>query len=128
MARKIINVEISHMEYPDVGIGFLDECKVKIRRALPGQLVLAVIKKKREGIITAALLEVLERAGYEITPHCQSQPFCNSCLFQTMTYDKHIEIKERMILDLFKKHSIEYESYEGIIRSPDVFGDRKSVV
>ncbi len=112
-------VEIIDMEFPNIGIAMYNDRKVQIKNALIGQKVNTFIKKSRKGYV-GARTEVVEKASYEIEPKCEDFRICGGCTFQSITYEKELSLKEKLVLDIFEKNKVEYKEYLGINKSPSI--------
>lgn len=125
-------VVITGYEFPNKGIAFVDDRKVTVKGAFLGQKVRIRITKAKNGKGEGRLLEVLEKSGDETaTPMCTHFGQCGGCTYQTYTYEKQLEIKERQVHDLLDsvcKDSISRNyTWEGIIGSPVVEGYRNKM-
>ena len=65
-----LTLKINSIEFPSTGISEAEGKKIYVKGAFPGQVVKATVKKNREGYAEAKLVELLERAGYEIPATC----------------------------------------------------------
>lgn len=94
---------------------------LRVKDVLPGQTIRARIIKKRAGRPEGSLVEVTERAEYECESQCSVFPDCGGCAYQTVPYEKQLEIKSGMIRELLGSAIGEerFERiYKGIIPSP----------
>ncbi len=127
---KIKNVEtvidIVDMEFPNIGIGYYEDRKVKIKNTLTGQKIHTFLAKKRKSVI-GNRSTVWAPADYEITPKCEDFKICGGCTFQNVTYEKELEIKEKLVKDLFIKENVSMGEYVGINKSPSIEGYRNKM-
>ncbi len=63
---------------------------VTVKNVIPGQRIRFRLKKKGVG----DFFELLERSLYETIEACKAFQVCGGCIYQTMEYDKQLEIKE----------------------------------
>ncbi|WP_250277421.1 23S rRNA (uracil(1939)-C(5))-methyltransferase RlmD [[Clostridium] colinum] len=122
MARKkyieqVVNIE--QTEFPNYGIGYFEGNKVYIKNTITGQKVKTLIKKKKQKY-EGRLLEILEKADYEISPDCEYSGICGGCTYQNITYDKELEIKKTNVLNILKNENIEDFEFLGINKSPNI--------
>ena len=79
---------------------FVQEKPLNVKGALPGQKIRVTVgrsgKRRREG----RLVEVLERAPYEIDPPCPHADKCGGCSYQTVPYEIQTQWKETQVRDL----------------------------
>ena len=72
-----LTLKINSLEFPSTGISECEGKKIYVKGAFPGQTVKATVKKKRDEYAEAKLVEVIERAEYEIPAPC---PHFGGCL------------------------------------------------
>lgn len=97
--RKGLEVEldIERMEFPNKGIAHYEGHKIAVKNAFTGQKVLARLTRFRATYVEAKILEVICRAEFEEDSFCEHFGKCGGCSFQTVPYEKQIEIKEGMV-------------------------------
>ena len=116
---------IERYDFPNKGSFQVDERKVTIKGALPGQKVKYMVTKKKSGMAEGKVLEVLERSPLEdVEPTCPYFGACGGCAYQTMSYDNQLKLKSDMVKTLLDRvllaedsNSKDYE-WEGILGSP----------
>ena len=109
---------IERIDFPNKGIMNVDEERLVVKNALPGQKVLAAVTKKRKGKGEGRLLEVLERSPLETAEHpCRHFGVCGGCLYQTIPYEEQLKIKEAQVRRLLDEVCESYK-FEGIKPSP----------
>lgn len=118
---------IEDIEFPAEGIAICEDKKVYIKGAVPGQKVTARITKKREDYAKAKLICVKENIPEAIEPACPDFGNCGGCIYQFLTYEDQLKLKEKQVLNLFKKAGIDGFKYEGILGSPEVFEYRNKM-
>ena len=86
---------IEKVDFPNKGIVITDGQKVTVKNGMPGQKVRFMINKKRSGRAEGRLLEVLEKSPLETRePVCSIFPECGGCMYQTMSYENQLKMKE----------------------------------
>ena len=89
---------IERYDFPNKGSFQVDERKVTIKGALPGQKVKYMVTKKKSGMAEGKVLEVLERSPLEdVEPTCPYFGACGGCAYQTMSYDNQLKLKADMV-------------------------------
>ncbi len=121
MSKKYLESEftITDIEFPNKGIGFWEDRRVSVKNTIPGQRIIADIKKKRKQY-EGRLRKIAEKADYEIEPECTAFGKCGGCTYQNISYEKELEIKKKMVLDLLNKAGIKDYEFMGIKASPDI--------
>lgn len=128
MSKKYLNsqFEITDIEFPNKGIGLWDDKKVSVKNTLPGQTVIADVKKKRKQF-EGRLHQIVKKADYETEPMCQAFGLCGGCTYQNISYEKELEIKQKMVLDLLNKAGIKDYEFCKIKGSPSTTGYRNKM-
>ena len=118
---------IEKVDFPNKGYVQVEDQKVVVKNGIPGQKVRFMINKKRSGRAEGRLLEVLEKSPLETRePACQEFPACGGCMYQTMSYEAQLEMKERQVRDLLNSVTEAYQ-WDGIFGSPIEFGYRNKM-
>ena len=65
-----LTLKINNIKFPSTGISECEGKKIYVKGAFPEQTVKATVKKNRDGYAEAKLVEVIEKAEYEINPPC----------------------------------------------------------
>ena len=129
---------IEKIDFPNKGCIQVDDQKVIVKNGIPGQKVKFVIQKKRSGKVQGRLLEVLEKSPLETRkPVCSSFPACGGCMYQTMSYQDQLKMKERQVRELLEPVLVRKGQtdegghadylWEGIYGSPVEFGYRNKM-
>lgn len=120
---------IEKVDFPNKGIVITDGQKVTVKNGMPGQKVRFMINKKRSGRAEGRLLEVLEKSPLETRePVCSIFPECGGCMYQTMSYENQLKMKEQQIRELLEG-ALDGASchWEGIHGSPMEFRYRNKM-
>lgn len=124
---EIYEAVVEKIEFPNKGILHVEEEKVIVKNAIPGQKVRFVINKKRNGKCEGRLLEVLEASPLEQSEDaCPHFGVCGGCLYQSLPYEEQLKIKEEQIKALLDGVCKSYE-FEGIKGSPISDGYRNKM-
>lgn len=124
---EIYEAVVEKVEFPNKGILHVEEEKVIVKNAIPGQKVRFVINKKRNGKCEGRLLEVLEASSLERREDaCPHFGVCGGCLYQSLPYEEQLKIKEEQIKALLDSVCKSYE-FEGIKGSPISDGYRNKM-
>ncbi len=121
---------VERVDFPNKGIVRCEDCLVTVKGVLPDQKILFTLTKKRNGKGEGRLVRVLERADCEIESLCPHFADCGGCAYQTLPYQKQLELKESQVLRLlqpiFEKQELD-KIFEGIKPSPLQFGYRNKM-
>ena len=120
---------IEKVDFPNKGIVITDGQKVTVKNGMPGQKVRFMINKKRSGRAEGRLLEVLEKSPLETRePVCSIFPECGGCMYQTMSYENQLKMKEQQVRELLEG-ALDGASchWEGIHGSPTEFRYRNKM-
>ena len=129
---------IENVDFPNKGIVQVEDKKVIVKNAMPGQKVRFMINKKKGSRLEGRLLEVLEKSPLETrNPVCSIFPDCGGCMYQTMSYESQLEMKAEQIkklIDQAVKSGGQVDEqgnpdyiFEGIKGSPKEFAYRNKM-
>lgn len=133
---------VERLDFPNKGIVRCGEEFAVVKNTLPGQRVSFLVNKKRNGRAEGRLVEVVERALYEIESPCPHFDECGGCSYQNLPYEKQLELKEtqirRLLSPAFQKQMLldnrdiddaQYmdKIFEGIKASPVQFEYRNKM-
>ena len=94
---------IEKIDFPNKGRIRVENEIVTVKNGIPGQKVKFLINKKRSGRAEGRLLEVLEKSPLETRkPVCKSFPACGGCMYQTMSYEEQLKMKEQQVRSLIE--------------------------
>lgn len=121
---------IEKVEFPNKGIVSVEgeDKKVIVKNGIPGQKVRFVVNKMRKGKAEGRLLEVLEKSELEQRePVCSIFPACGGCMYQTMPYEKQMEMKRQQVKEILDAAIVGDYIFEGVKASPKEFGYRNKM-
>ncbi len=109
---------IIRVDFPNKGILQIEDEKVSVKNAVPGQKICFVVSKARKGKNEGRLVEVLEKSPLETEePKCIHFGPCGGCTYQTIPYQVQLEIKEAQVKRLLDPVCKDYR-FDGIKGSP----------
>ena len=129
---------VERIDFPNKGRVHVEGETVTVKNAIPGQKIRFQINKKERTAWDGRLLEVTEKSPMEKRdPVCSIFPSCGGCMYQTMSYENQLEMKDRQIRELLEDALIQggqtdaegkadFE-WEGIHGSPIEFGYRNKM-
>ena len=121
---------IEKVEFPNKGIVSVEgeEKKVLVKNGIPGQKIRFCVNKMRKGKAEGRLLEVLEKSPLEERdPVCSIFPACGGCMYQTMPYEKQMQMKGEQVKEILDAVVREDYVFEGVKASPKEFAYRNKM-
>lgn len=121
---------IEKVEFPNKGIVSVEgeEKKVIVKNGIPEQKIRFAVNKMRKGKAEGRLLEVLEKSPLETRePVCSIFPACGGCMYQTMSYEDQMKMKEHQVKEILDAAIIGDYEFEGIKASPKEFAYRNKM-
>ncbi len=122
-----VTIKIEKTEFPSVGISEFEGKKLYIKGAFPGQTVKGTVKKKRDTYADVKLVEVLEKAPYEIEAPCPHFGVCGGGSSQNLTYEKQLELLSDEVCELFEDKDIPMGMYLGVKGSENTWEYRNKM-
>ena len=121
---------IEKVEFPNKGIVSVEgeDKNVIVKNGIPGQKVRFAVNKMRKGKAEGRLLEVLEKSPLEQRePVCSIFPACGGCMYQTMPYEKQMEMKGQQVKEILDAAIVGDYIFEGVKASPKEFAYRNKM-
>lgn len=89
---------VKRVEFPNKGIVITEEGeKVIVKNTIPGQKVSFLVNKVKKGKAEARLLETVENSPLEQEATCPHFGMCGGCTYQSLPYEKQLEMKETQV-------------------------------
>lgn len=122
---------IKEIKFPNKAAVHCEDGSVCIvKGGLPGQRVLFVVQKMRNGRGQGRLLEILKPADNETASPCPHFGQCGGCSYQTLPYEAQLALKEEqgkaLLVPVLEKQEKEYR-WESIHPNPAVYGYRNKM-
>ena len=119
---------IEKVEFPNKGIVSIEDKNVLVKNGIPGQKIKFCINKMRKGKAEGRLLEVVEQSPVETRkPVCSIFPACGGCMYQTMSYEEQLRMKEAQVKEILDGAIVGDYEYEDIKASPKEFAYRNKM-
>ena len=100
----VLEVLIEKLVQGGSGLARLDSGQaVFVPGVLPGERVIVTIRKKRKGVLEAALVKVLTPSKDRITPLCNGDLECTGATWPHIAYPAQLKHKQEILLDTLKK-------------------------
>ncbi|MGN0394413.1 MAG: 23S rRNA (uracil(1939)-C(5))-methyltransferase RlmD, partial [Coprococcus sp.] len=129
--HDIVEGVIDKYDFPNKGSFVIDDRRVVVKGALPGQKISCMITKLRKDKAEGRLIDVIEPSELEnAKPCCSLFGVCGGCTYQTLSYDNQLGLKEKLVKQLLDG-VIDSEAHpykwEGILGSPVTSGYRNKM-
>ena len=121
---------IEKVEFPNKGIVSVEgeQNKVIVKNGIPGQKIRFAVNKMRKGKAEGRLFEVIEHSVLETRePVCSIFPDCGGCMYQTMSYEDQMKMKEAQVKEILDAAIVGDYEFEGMKRSPKEFAYRNKM-
>lgn len=122
-----IEVLIEGTEFPSKGYGYKNNLKIYAKNTFPGQKVFGRVSKKKIDYAEIKVLDIVERAEYEIEQKCPHSGVCGGCSSQTVPYEKQLDIKINQVKELFNESGASIGEFLGIEHSPTIWEYRNKM-
>ena len=118
-----ITLEISHIAFGGKGLAKPEGFAVFVDKAVPGDVVQALITRKKKNYAEARVLELLTASSDRIDPECPYSGYCGGCKWQFLGYDKQLFYKQQHVAEaLAHIGGVETVAVHETIPSKRVFG------
>ncbi|MBX3706543.1 MAG: 23S rRNA (uracil(1939)-C(5))-methyltransferase RlmD [Pseudomonadales bacterium] len=115
---RLVEVSVDYLAEDGLGAGTVDDRTLRLRNALPGERVEAVVRKRRHGTWFAETIAVREPAPERVVPPCAAFPRCGGCVLQHQDYRAQLRHKEAGLIALLHARGITPESLRPPVTGP----------
>ena len=123
-----LTLEISHIAFGGKGLAKPDGFAVFVDKAVPGDVVLALITRKKKNYAEARVLELLTASSDRIDSKCPYSGYCGGCKWQFLDYEKQLVYKQQHVAEaLAHIGGIETAPVHKTIPSKRIFGYRNKM-
>lgn len=100
---QIATGKVVKVDFPNKGIVMTNDGeKVIVKNTIPGQVVSFGVNKARKGKYEGRLLEVVEQSPLEQESPCPHFGECGGCIYQSLSYEDQLAIKEQQVKELME--------------------------
>lgn len=92
-------LEITSLAFEGYGIARLDGMVYFVKNAIPGDIVKALITKKRKSYIEATVEEIIQPSKFRREPRCEYFNDCGGCALQNLPYEQQLYWKKQFVYD-----------------------------
>ncbi|MEI8366485.1 MAG: 23S rRNA (uracil(1939)-C(5))-methyltransferase RlmD [Parachlamydiaceae bacterium] len=106
MIKKLsAEINISSLSKKGHGLGLIvdTERQVEVPFTVPGDKVRAHLLRKRGGVSSSLLEEIITPSPLRIVPRCIHFASCGGCRWQQLDYEEQLKIKQKQIESLFRE-------------------------
>jgi len=123
-----LTLEISRIAFGGKGLAKPDGFAVFVDKAVPGDVVQALITRKKKNYAEARVLELLTASSDRIEPGCPYSGYCGGCKWQFLDYEKQLVYKQQHVAEaLAHIGGIETAPVHKTIPSKRIFGYRNKM-
>jgi 23S rRNA (uracil1939-C5)-methyltransferase len=94
-----LELAIDTLAYGGQGIGRVDGFVVFVRGALPGDLALVEVTRRKSGFAEARLISLVAPSPRRTPFRCDHAPDAGGCEWQTFDYSGQLEFKHRQVVE-----------------------------
>lgn len=122
--NQYVEVEINEFSKKGNGVGFFKResgtiSKIEVSFTMPGDLVRALVTRKKNNIFTGKLEEILRESPLRIKPKCIHFSVCGGCRLQHLPYTSQVQNKETQVINYFKDLINQDVTVNPIVQSRD---------
>jgi len=123
-----LELKITDIAFGGKGLARVNGLAVFVQQAIPLDVVIARITKKKKQYAEARIDTLLEPSPFRITPPCIYSGFCGGCKWQFMNYEKQLDYKQQHVAESFEHIGlIKDVSVHATIPSKLIFGYRNKM-
>jgi 23S rRNA (uracil1939-C5)-methyltransferase len=125
---EIVELTIESLGFEGKSIARLDGKVIFVKGGLPGDKVIAEIRKSKKKHSEAVIREIIEPSLVRREPVCGLFGECGGCSWQQCQYQEQLRWKEQTVVDCFERlGKIDYGERRSIIGSPQEFNYRNKM-
>ncbi|MGB2929446.1 MAG: 23S rRNA (uracil(1939)-C(5))-methyltransferase RlmD [Desulfobacterales bacterium] len=125
---QLVELEISGIAFGGKGLARVNGLAVFVDGAVPLDLVIARIVKKKKQYAEARVHTLVTPSPFRIPPDCMYSGFCGGCKWQFLDYSKQLEYKQQHVLESIERIGLIRDvPVHPTISSPATFGYRNKM-
>jgi len=126
--QQIVELKIESIGLEGIAVARLDNLVYFLKKAVPGDKVLAEVQRKRRNHAEAKVIEVLEASPNRIEAKCSHFVSCGGCSWQNLQYEQQLYWKRQHVKDAFERiGKVEYKSIAETLPAPKPFNYRNKM-
>ena len=109
MGRRNKTKRLVEGEVVDIGAKGMAVCRTDegevflVQDAVPGDRISALLIRKRKGMWTGSIQEILRLSPHRVDPPCIHFEYCGGCKWQNLSYSSQIELKEKSVREAMRR-------------------------
>lgn len=104
MKGKILsNLEVLDMADEGRALARHEGLVVFIRKAVPGDVVDVIVRKKHSSYLEAEVVNVVKPSEMRTTPFCSHFGTCGGCKWQYLSYENQLHFKQKMVFEAMSR-------------------------
>lgn len=112
----LLELEIESLGFEGISIARKDGQVYFVKGGLPGDVVIAQLRKKHKTYIEASIKNILKKSEDRIEPFCKYFGNCGGCSWQCLTYEKQLEWKKKQVIDAYERiGKLEVKEYNDVM-------------
>jgi 23S rRNA (uracil1939-C5)-methyltransferase len=125
---QLVELEISGIAFGGKGLARVDGLAVFVDGAVPLDLVIARIVKKKKQYAEARVHTLVTPSPHRIIPDCMYSGFCGGCKWQFLAYEKQLEYKQQHVQESIERIGLIRDvPVHPTLSSPATFGYRNKM-
>ena len=125
---QLVELEISGIAFGGRGLARVNGLAVFVDGAVPLDLVIARIVKKKKQYAEARVHKLVTPSPYRIRADCMYSGFCGGCKWQFLTYEKQLEYKQQHVRESIERIGLIRDvPVHPTLSSPAMFGYRNKM-
>jgi 23S rRNA (uracil1939-C5)-methyltransferase len=101
-----LDVRVESFDDRGLGIGHAGGVRIRMRRALPGDLVRVRVLRRRGTAVDAHVVELLEPSAQRTSPACAHFGSCGGCSFQDLEYGAQLRGLHALVERAFRERGL----------------------
>jgi 23S rRNA (uracil1939-C5)-methyltransferase len=98
-----LELTIESLAYGGKGVARAGSFVIFVKNTIPGQIVRALVYRKRSGYAEARPLEILHESQWAVAPPCRHFEYCGGCSTQQLDYNEQVNQKRSQVEAIFQR-------------------------
>jgi 23S rRNA (uracil1939-C5)-methyltransferase len=126
--REIVELDVESIGFEGIAVARLNDKVHFVKGAVPGDRILAAVKRARRRYAEVQLIEVLKESADRVPPKCHHFGVCGGCSWQNLKYEEQIKWKRQHVIDAFERiGKVHVDEYLETMPAPLIFNYRNKM-